>query len=71
MGSTAAAQPAEQADVRAALLEAVPPLSPGARQKPIPVAAGKLVRGSTIALLVLVQLSWLAVIAYAMLVAAR
>lgn len=71
MTSTAAAQLTEPAEACAARLEAVAPLPAEAKHRPLKTTAGTLIRGGTIGLLVLVQLSWLSVIAYVMLLALR
>jgi hypothetical protein len=71
MDSAAAAELTKPADVRAARLETVPPLPLGARQNPVAVPANAFIRGGTIGLLALVQLSWLAVIAFAVFAAIR
>ena len=68
MSSTAAVQLPEAADSRAARPTLAPTPALRERQEPSTAAAGALVRGSAAGLIVLVQLAWLAVLAYVMLV---
>lgn len=71
MTSTAVAQLTEPAEACAARLEAVPPLPVEAERRRLGAATGTLIRGGTAGLLVLVQLSWLAIIGYVTLLALR